>query len=162
MLNLNLLFLPGLDWLSYCNYILFQKKRHFYYYYFYFTDTFSVCFLNTGVNTFPPSRLSTFADVLQNSCSLNFCKIHRKTPVSECLLNKVVCFYPATLLKEKTPMQVDGERRERGEYSLGFWEISSRIPRNLTFWGMFKKILGNDQKDYVDVKEQLLWGETGR
>ena len=106
MLNLDLLFLPGLDWLSYCNYILFKKKRHFYYYYFYFTDTFSVCFLNTRVNTFPPSRLSTFADVLQNSRSLNFCKIHRKTPVSDCLLNKVARFYPATLLKEKTPMQV--------------------------------------------------------
>ena len=27
MLNLDLLFLPGLDWLSYCNYILFKKEK---------------------------------------------------------------------------------------------------------------------------------------
>ena len=47
----------------------------------------------------------------------------------------------------------DGERRERGEYLLGFWEISSRIPRNFTFWGMSKKILSHNKKDSVDVKE---------
>ena len=35
-----------------------------------------------------------------------FCKIHRKTPVLESLFNKVTGLYPATLLKENTPIQV--------------------------------------------------------
>ena len=35
-----------------------------------------------------------------------FFKIHKKTPVSESLFNKVTDLYPATLLKEKTPIQV--------------------------------------------------------
>ena len=35
-----------------------------------------------------------------------FCKINRKTPVLESLFNKVTGLYPATLLKENTPIQV--------------------------------------------------------
>ena len=35
-----------------------------------------------------------------------FSKIHRKTPLPETLFNKVTGHYPATLLKEKTPIQV--------------------------------------------------------
>ena len=30
-----------------------------------------------------------FADILRNRCPWKFCKIHRKTPVSESLFNKV-------------------------------------------------------------------------
>ena len=35
-----------------------------------------------------------------------FSKIHKKTPVPESLFNKVIGFYPATSLKERTPIQV--------------------------------------------------------
>ena len=35
-----------------------------------------------------------------------FCKIHNKTQESEPLFNKVIGFYPATSLKEWTPIQV--------------------------------------------------------
>ena len=35
-----------------------------------------------------------------------FGKIHKKTPVPESLFNKVTGLYPATLLKEKTPIEV--------------------------------------------------------
>ena len=35
-----------------------------------------------------------------------FFKIHKKTYVSDSLLNKIIGVYPATSLKERTPMQV--------------------------------------------------------
>ena len=47
---------------------------------------------------------------------------------------------------------------ERGECSLGFWGISQRILGNvifLTFGGMFKKILGNVQKDSGECSKRF-------
>ena len=35
-----------------------------------------------------------------------FPKFHKKTPVPESLFNKVIAFYTATSLKERTPIQV--------------------------------------------------------
>ena len=43
-----------------------------------------------------------------------FCKIHKKTPVPESLLNKVAGLYPATSQKERTSTLV---------FSNEFWEI---------------------------------------
>ena len=47
-----------------------------------------------------------FGYVLPNRCSYKFCKIHKKAPMSYSLFNKVASLYSATLLKEKTPIQV--------------------------------------------------------
>ena len=44
------------------------------------------------------SAMELFREIL-------FCKI-QKTPVPEPLFNKVIAFYPATSLKERTPIQV--------------------------------------------------------
>ena len=41
-------------------------------------------------------------------------KFHKKTPVAESLFNKVTGLYPATSLKERTPIQVFSDK---------FWKI---------------------------------------
>ena len=43
----------------------------------------------------------TFADVLQNRCSLKNCKAQKKIPEPEYLFNKVTGVYAATLLKKR-------------------------------------------------------------
>ena len=50
-------------------------------------------------------QIQSFADVLQNRCSSEFCNIHRKTPMLESLFNKVAglrtAFFIVHQLKEK-------------------------------------------------------------
>ena len=58
-----------------------------------------------GVFLIPLLRLK----ILYRKVFLKTCKIHKEAPVPESLFNKVTgspAGYPATLLKEKTPMQV--------------------------------------------------------
>ena len=48
----------------------------------------------------------TLSDVLERRRFYKLCEIHKKTPVSEYLFNKVAGLYPAILLKEITSIQV--------------------------------------------------------
>ena len=40
-----------------------------------------------------------YADFYQNSCSYNFCNIHRKTSVLQSLFNKVARYFPVNIAK---------------------------------------------------------------
>ena len=59
-------------------------------------------FLNTPPNT----RTIFFLDVGAFLHVFFFCKIHKKTHVPDSLFNKIIGVYPATSLKERTPIQV--------------------------------------------------------
>ena len=58
-------------------------------------------FMENLIKIFVEVQRQPFTDVLQNSCSLKFCNIRRKTPGVESLFNKVASLQTCNFTKKR-------------------------------------------------------------
>ena len=107
-------------------------------------------FSNTSNGLIFLRRFYQFEDVLQNGCSKNFLKFHKKTPALESLFLKLQAFSPVTLLKRdsntgvfvwnfKKTLMTSFLRNSSGS---SFWELVYMETLNLLREGRFYGIVG--------------------